>query len=189
MSNETMFNNELKEGVKRKMLNHINDNELKDIIKNNDDKIIINNTYNYNPCITNSNNEYNNSDNDYSNYNNKYSDCKWEIPLSHMVDNNSNSLFNNKKQISEDDIKNSKIYKELEEKYNNKLNECNILKNECIKLKEKIINDIPIIKQMLEYKENKCLDKKYLNILFNLLDGILSLFKNDNLIENNKDGE
>ncbi len=165
------------------------------IIKNNDDKIIINNTYNYNPCITNSNNEYNNSDNDYSNYNNKYSDCKWEIPLSHIVDNN--SLFsNNKKQISEDDIKNSEVYRELleenvklKEEYNDKVNECNILKNECIKLKEKIINDIPIIKQMLEYKENKCLDKKYLNILFNLLDGILSLFKNDNLIENNKDGE
>ena len=58
-------------------------------------------------------------------------------------------------------------------------------------LKAKIINDIPIIKQLLEYKENKCLDKKYLNILFNLLDGILSLFKNknDNIPKIKKDGE
>ena len=46
------------------------------------------------------------------------------------MDNNSNYRFNNKKQISEEYIKNSKIYKELEEKYNNKVKECNDKVNE-----------------------------------------------------------
>ena len=175
-----MSNNELKEGVKRKMLNHINDNELKDIIKNNDDKIIINNTYNYNPCITNSNNEYSNSDNDYSNYNNKYSDCKWEIPLSHMVDNN--SLFsNNKKQISEDDIKNSEVYREL-------LEENVKLKNKYINMKEMIEKGILIIKQIIK---SRCSDKDYLDII-SILDILFPFKKDDNtkkLIETDKDGE
>ena len=132
MSNETMFNNELKEGVKRNMLNRINnekdmikDIDNDDILKDNNSRIIINN-YKPNYNTTNSNNKYG----DY-NYNNSLDLDNCKIPLNNEMDNNSNySLFNNKKQISEEDIKNSKIYKELEEKYINKVNEYNDKVNE-----------------------------------------------------------
>ena len=127
MSNkETMFNNELKEGVKRNMLNRINnekdmikDIDNDDILKDNNSRIIINN-YKPNYNTTNSNNKYG----DY-NYNNSLDLDNCKIPFNGMDNNSNYSLFNNKKQISEEDIKNSKVYKELEEKYNNKVKEWN----------------------------------------------------------------
>lgn len=164
MSNETMFNNELKEGVKRKMLNYdINNKELKDIdndiLKDNNSRIIINN-YKPNYNTTNSNNKYG----DY-NYNNSLDLDNCKIPFNGM-DNNSNSLFNNKKQISEEDIKNSKVYKELEEKYINKVKEYDTLK-------EKIYKNI---KLLFDFGEGK--DKKFLNILMSILD--ILFLDNDN---------
>ena len=169
MSNETMFNNELKEGVKRNMLNRINNNdmvkvdnkELKDnddILKDNNSRIIINN-YKPNYNTTNSNNKYG----DY-NYNNSLDLDNCKIPFNGM---DNNSLFNNnKKQISEDDIKNSKVYKELEEKYNNKVNEYDTLK-------EKIYKNI---KLLFDFGEGK--DKKFVNILMSILD--ILFLDNDN---------
>ena len=173
MSNkETMFNNELKEGVKRNMLNRINNNdmvkvdnkELKDnddILKDNNSRIIINN-YKPNYNTTNSNNKYG----DY-NYNNSLDLDNCKMPLNNEMDNNSNySLFNNKKQISEEDIKNSKVYKELEEKYNIKVKEYDTLK-------EKIYKNI---KLLFDFGEGK--DKKFLNILMSILD--ILFLDNDN---------
>ena len=217
MSNkETMFNNELKEGVKRKMLNYdINktNKELKDIdnddiLKDNNSRIIINN-YKPNYNTTNSNNKYG----DY-NYNNSLDldNCKY-IPLNNEIDNNSNyRLINNKKQISEEDIKNSKLYKELEDKYINKVkeydtlkenkeNKIQILKEENKELKDKntklknkhnILCDkiTSLFEQVLKYNINKYLDKEYSDILLSVTK-ILSFLNNidNNLIENNKDGE
>ena len=214
MSNETMFNNELKEGVKRKMLNYdINktNKELKDIdnddiLKDNNSRIIINN-YKPNYNTTNSNNKYG----DY-NYNNSLDLDNCKIPFNGMDNNSNYSLFNNKKQISEDDIKNSKIYKELEEKYINKVkeyntlkenkeNEIQILKEENKELKDKntklknkhnILCDkiTSLFEQVLKYNINKYLDKEYSDILLSVTK-ILSFLNNidNNLIENNKDGE
>ena len=157
MSNkETMFNNELKEGVKRNMLNRINNNDMvkvdnkelkdidNDILKDNNSRIIINN-YKPNYNTTNSNNKYG----DY-NYNNSLDLDNCKIPFNGM---DNNSLFNNnKKQISEDDIKNSKVYKELEEKYNNKVKECNKYKKYINHLKDNMnyINN-SIIQILLKY--------------------------------------
>ena len=172
------------EQEKRKMLNYdINktNKELKDIdnddiLKDNNSRIIINN-YKPNYNTTNSNNKYG----DY-NYNNSLDldNCKY-IPLNNEMDNNSNSLFNNKKQLSEEDIKNSKIYKELEEKYNIKVKEYNTLKenkeNEIQILKDKINKIYKNIKLLLfDFGEGK--DKKFLNILMSILD--ILFLDNDN---------
>ena len=139
------------EQEKRKMLNYDIDND--DILKDNNSRIIINN-YKPNYNTTNSNNKYG----DY-NYNNSLDldNCKY-IPLNNEMDNNSNYRFNNKKQISEEDIKNSKIYKELEEKYNNKVKEYNTLK-------EKIYKNI---KLLFNFREDK--NKEFSNILMTILD-------------------
>ena len=166
MSNETMFNNELKEGVKRKMLNYdINktNKELKDIdnddiLKDNNSRMIINN-YKPNYNTTNSNNKY-------GDYNNSLDLDNCKIPFNEMDNNSNYSLFNNKKQISEEDIKNSKVYKELEEKYNNKVKEYDTLK-------EKIYKNI---KLLFDFGEGK--DKKFLNILMSILD--ILFLDNDN---------
>ena len=200
------------EQEKRKMLNYdINNKELKDIdndiLKDNNSRIIINN-YKPNYNTTNSNNKYG----DY-NYNNSLDLDNCKMPLNNEMDNNSNySLFNNKKQISEEDIKNSKVYKELEEKYINKVkeyntlkenkeNEIQILKEENKELKDKntklknkhnILCDkiTSLFEQVLKYNINKYLDKEYSDILLSVTK-ILSFLNNidNNLIENNKDGE
>ena len=169
MSNETMFNNELKEGVKRNMLNRINnekdmikDIDNDDILKDNNSRIIINN-YKPNYNTTNSNNDYKYGD---YNYNNSLDLDNCKIPFNEMDNNSNYSLFNNKKQISEEDIKNSKIYKELEEKYINKVNEYDTLK-------EKIYKNI---KLLFDFGEGK--DKKFLNILMSILD--ILFLDNDN---------
>ena len=174
MSNETMFNNELKEGVKRKMLNYDINKTNKELKDNNIP--IINNTYNYYKECYNTTN----SNNKYGDYNNKLDLNNCKIPFNEM-DNNSNSLFNNKKQISEDDIKNSKVYKELEEKYNNKVKEYNTLKenkeNEIQILKDKINKIYKNIKLLLfNFRENK--DKEFSNILMTILDVLF--LDNDN---------
>ena len=189
MSNkETMFNNELKEGVKRNMLNRINNNdmvkvdnkELKDnddILKDNNSRIIINN-YKPNYNTTNSNNDYKYGD---YNYNNSLDLDNCKIPFNGMDNNSNYSLFNNKKQISEEDIKNSKVYKEL-------LEENIKLKNKYINMKEMIEKGILIIKQITK---NRCSDKDYSDII-SILDILFPFKKDDNnsrLIEKDKGGE